>query len=199
MPKTDYKSEVQKIINRNNNYCGNLYAKMMSFLKKQNRQYKIGKQELNDIAHNAMEIFFVNVINGVYKQEATPQTYLNAIAKYMFAHHLKSNDVTISFNEYEVLENKLEQQPRIVFDNEESIDIESIKNKIYKTSFEKLTKECRWLIKYKNQNKDKHEIAQKMGYTNAELVRERFYRCKMQLTSLVMKNSLYKKHFKTDC
>lgn len=189
--KFDCKLEVERILNGDNEICTNLYSEMMAFLISLNKSGKVKKHIVNDIAQNAMVLFLLNLKNNKFKYQSTLATYIKAIAKNEYYNIFNENNELLSLDSTDLIDDLPDE---IYTENEDS----NIKWAIYKEEFENLKKDCKRLIRFNIKKLDKSIIAERMGYSDADIVRERLYRCKLKLVQLIKKNKMYNKYLQHD-
>lgn len=180
----DCRHEVECILNGDNQICSKLYNDMMSFLVNLNKTGKLKKHTLNDIAQNAMMKFLVNLQENRFQFQSTLATYLKAIAKNEYYKYFEKKKELLPI-EGTLIEDELAEE----LNND--VFIQDVKWRIFKDEFEKLPDECQNLLRFYIEKLSKYEIAKRLEYKNAEMVRERLYRCKLKLVQMVRKNSLY--------
>lgn len=189
--KFDCKLEVERILKGDNEICGKLYSEMMAFLASMNKFGKVEKHVLNDIGQNAMVLFLLNLKNNKFKFQSTLSTYLKAIAKNEFYNYFNQTDEFLSIESTDLIDDLPNE---VIIDND-NLDI---KWAIYREEFDNLKKDCRRLIRFNTSKMNKAIIAERMGYSSVDMVRDRLYRCKLKLVQLIKSNKMYNKYLHHD-
>ncbi len=146
--------------------------------------------EAEDIFQDGMIILYEQVLHGNFKEQSSISTYLFAICKNCWFNKLKKSSTK---KEILGLEMDFKEDENLVID----VMIADETTKTLASLIEKLGPDCQKLLKYYYYEKRKmKEIAQLMGLSNDQVVKNKKSRCLKKLKELAEKfpklRSLYK-------
>ena len=177
-------------------YLGHVYKSCkdycIRFMSYNSKGSNIRKEELNDIFHDAILIFYEKITNGKFVLTSSIQIYLNSVCRFQLLNLLKSNNITIKKSDI-----IFDISPNMTFDdsiNDTLEPIEDEKERKFKAMEKALSAikeggglcyEILTLFWY--QKKSNKEIAETFGYKNANTAKQQKSKCQKRLRTLSLK------------
>lgn len=146
------------------------------------------EQEAKDLFQDGFMVLYRNVKNPVFSLECKIKTYLYSVCKRLWLTELKRKskapDVVDSMDDFiEINESGIEEHSKR---EEGLIHLEA--------SLKKLGEPCSMLLTdYYLNDMSMQQIAQKMGYTNADNAKTQKYKCLLRLRKIFFEKKLLKK------
>jgi RNA polymerase sigma factor (sigma-70 family) len=138
---------------------------------------KGNNEDAKDIFHDTLLVVFQKVREGNFKLTCTLGTYVYSVSKYLWLKELSKRKWVEVSDESDKME-----------DIDQDIVVINEKNErmlFFYECFEKLSEDCRKVLKYFSEGMSIAEITSTMGYKSEQHTRNRRYRCKQTLVSSV--------------
>lgn len=134
-------------------------------------------EEAQDVFQDAIIVLFEKTKSSDFKLSCTLKTYIYSIVRNLWLKVLSKKKIKVSITDYE----KYYQIPI----TEEHIEDENQINKVTE-AIKQLGEKCRQILtSFYFEKKKMTEIADELGYTNAENAKNQKYKCMQQLKKLV--------------
>ena len=135
--------------------------------------------DAQDIFHDALAAFYEQVKNGRFKGASAIGTYLYAIGRNLWLNKLKKSGHGRTYEQVKVAEGAVEKDVHEVVTRTE-------KEKVVLSVLEMLGEDCRKILVYAVYEKlNMEEIAELMGFKNAQNARNKKAKCNKKLKDLV--------------
>ena len=143
------------------------------------------EHDVEDLFQEALLVSYNKLTTDGLKLNCKFGTYLYSVSRFLWLKELKSRRI----NRTEYCDPE-DHAGRI----EGSIDrLESAKMKIYRKHFGELSEECRKVLYMYFEKVSMEEICREMGYKNIQIAKDKKYRCKRSLITMIANNPEYKK------
>lgn len=134
---------------------------------------------MEDILQEAVIAFDRNIRNGKFQGKSSLTTYLLSIMKWMIANHNRKN------------KHELEFKPEMIDEQEDSIEVEIMaeeRKSLLKAALDQIDARCRDLLTHYKLDFSMREIAEKLGFSSAEMAKKQAYRCREKLRNVLLSN-----------
>jgi RNA polymerase sigma factor (sigma-70 family) len=149
------------------------------------KNYGLSKEDSKDIFQDTILAFYENVKSGQLTGfSSTEKTYLFTIGKFKAINFIKKSNKSVTFSDFELLK-VIEPSQNEIMDKEEN---DFIKETVKKYLSEQC-QDCKKVLElYYFKDMDMKNIAEEMGYKNADVAKKKKYECFKKLAEMVRKN-----------
>lgn len=159
-----------------------LYKSLLPKIKKIIGLHTEAEEEAKDLFHDALLIFYKQVLNNKYDENYEVDGYIYSVAKNLWINKLRRNQKIEIIDPQEMPENEIYEAT-----DEKIIDDE--KNAVINNLFSMLDEKCSKLLTYTiYQDLSYEDIVIRMGFSSENAARTAHFRCKKYLMDLVKNN-----------
>lgn len=159
-----------------------LYKSLLPKIKRIIGLHTEAEEEAKDLFHDALLIFYKQVLSNKYDEHFEIDGYIYSVAKNLWINKLKRRQ------KIEVVDPHLMPENEIYEASDETI-IDSEKKAVINKLFSMLDKKCNRLLTYTiYQDLSYEDIVLRMGFSSENAARTAHFRCKKYLMDLVKNN-----------
>jgi RNA polymerase sigma factor (sigma-70 family) len=170
---------LEAVLDGNSQVIMELNDMLSKFLFKYNRSFKISDTEVEDVVQDSLFVIAEKGIEGSIDRSTKLKSYLcsvglNLLKKKAIAKSQEIVTLVADFEEDEIIDqDKYENK----FNN--------LEWQLFDKAFNQLGKECKTLFELFFLKTSKAEICKTLGYSSENYVRNKLYRCKKQIITIV--------------
>lgn len=159
-----------------------LYKSLLPKIKKIVGLYTEAEEEAKDLFHDALLIFYKQVLSNKYDEKFDIDGYIYSIAKNLWINKIKRNQKVEIVDPYLMPENE-------IFEASDEKIIANERSEVITQLFAMLDEKCAALLTYTiYQDLTYEDIVDRMGFSSENAARTAHFRCKKYLMELVKNN-----------
>ena len=157
------------------------FPKVVSFVIKNNGS----KIHAEDVFQKALLQLIARYKVKSFQIESSLEGYVYGACRNLWLRELKKQKRVVTKDDILELVNEADEMTLAILEQE--------KWELFQEKLKEISDNCRQLLQYFFQKVPYKTIAEKFGYSTDNVVRQRIFNCKSQLTKLIKKDSRYKK------
>lgn len=159
---------------------GQLYRAELPRIVRYVRRNSGTEDDARDVFQDALIVFSEQVRKGIFRQESSIKAYLRSICKHMWLNQLKRRKHADAYVDYQ------KDVPAIPADTPVKLMLDQEKDELIGKLMGALGDKCKEILQLRIYYRDSmQEIAERLGYKNAQNAKNRHYKCMKALRDMV--------------